>query len=119
MTMRNTLTEMDIGDVVRAAREEARISQTVMALRLGFTSAAGQARISRWERGEQAPELHELGAIETALDLPKGTIVRRLGMVHDLKTTEEVLRTDPHIRGPYRDMVIDAYKLAKRRSGKD
>jgi transcriptional regulator with XRE-family HTH domain len=53
---RLSFTRLDIGDVVRRARERAHLTQTELGRRLGTTQAA----VSRWERGIDEPRLSTL-----------------------------------------------------------
>lgn len=66
-----------VGNAVRSAREVAGVTQTELASKVGIS----QPRISALERGESAPSLVTLKAIEKALGLERGFLLRAAGEV--------------------------------------
>ena len=94
-----------LGEVIREVRGT--LTQDDLADAVG----TDQGTVSRWERGNLRPTLDDLRAIEDALGLHHGAIVRRAGYVEDLTSVKAALEADPSIPAksiPYLLATIDA-----------
>lgn len=88
-------------------------TQKAFAERLGLKS---QQTFSNWLKGDGL-RVEWIPAIEDALDLRRGFILRKAGYVADPVTTEDVIRGDHAIANSFeREVVIDAYRSALKRS---
>ena len=94
---------------LRQTREslEPKITQDMLAERTGFR----QTQISRWERTNE-PSLDELAALEKAMGVAPGTVLRAAGYVKDAKTVDEVVHTDPNLAPELVGVVLQAYRAA-------
>lgn len=84
-----------------------KITQEMLAERTGFR----QTQISRWERTNE-PSLDELAALEKAMGVAPGTVLRAAGYVREPKTVDEVIHTDPNLMPELLGVVLDAYRAA-------
>lgn len=109
-----------IGRAIADVRTQAKITQTHLAERLradGWT-AVDQSRLSKWERGVEAPnELDYFPAIERICGATRGTILRSAGYVTDdgIDIPAAIL-ADERLAEVTRQVLADAYQSALRRS---
>lgn len=109
-----------IGRAIADVRNQAKITQTHLAERLradGWT-AVDQSRLSKWERGVEAPnEIDYYPAIERICGATRGTILRRAGYVADGEIdVSAAIMADPHLSDMAKQILVDTYRSAVRRS---
>ena len=107
-----------ICSAIRHAREAAGLTQSQVVTAL--TGLPGynvtQSHVSKWEL-DREPELDVIRALETALGLPLGSLLRSAGYVEDLPlTAESAIATDERLTGPFRRLTLDIYRSAIQRS---
>ena len=97
----------DVPRISQALRieREGRITQGELARRLGVP----QNYVSRWETGARPIKLDDLERIEAAVEIPKGTILRRAGYVDDPTDARTMIAGDPRLNPPERSAVLLAY----------
>jgi transcriptional regulator with XRE-family HTH domain len=91
---RRRLDERDLGDLIREARTEARLSQAALAHTLGTK----QSVISRWERGHETPRADTLAAILRACGYEADIVIRPRDTGVDRAQIREMLRMAPEAR---------------------
>lgn len=93
----------------RRTREslEPKVTQEMLAEKTGFR----QTQISRWERTNE-PSLDELAALEKAMGVVPGTVLRAAGYVKEARTVDEVVHTDPNLAPELVGVVLQAYRAA-------
>lgn len=64
-----------------------------------------QTDVSKWLVGDRQPPLEYLPAIEKALGLPVGTILRRAGFVEDAQDSVNAVLADPLLSRASREMI--------------
>lgn len=101
----------DIHGAIRACREAAGLSQGA----LGALINVNQQRIASWE-ADVTPTFEQVAALEDAMGLKLGTILRVAGYVEDLETTADKIRSDPALSIELQDALIAAYESAVRRA---
>jgi transcriptional regulator with XRE-family HTH domain len=106
---------------LRGAREERSMSQRDLAAAMGVSPAA----VAQWETGQAAPRVDTAVALEEALDVPTGTLLRLLGYLHPdaqastVGSVLEALQNDPNLTDEDRELLATVYsQLVKRRQGK-
>lgn len=111
-----------IGRAIADVRNQAKITQTHLAERLradGWT-AVDQSRLSKWERGVEAPnEIDYYPAIERICGATRGTILRRAGYVAENEGEIDIpaaIMADERLSEITRHVLADAYASALRRS---
>jgi transcriptional regulator with XRE-family HTH domain len=92
---------------IRETREERGITQEA----LGTAIGRAQNSISKLERGaeKEPPTVDEVAAIEVALGVPKGYILRKAGYVVPMTTVEDLIMSDPGLSPPNRQAVLAVY----------
>lgn len=97
----------DVPRISQALRieREGRITQGELARRLGVP----QNYVSRWETGARPIKLDDLERIEAAVEIPKGTILRRAGYVDDPTDTRTMIAGDPTLAPPERSDLLALY----------
>ncbi|GIU87462.1 MAG: hypothetical protein KatS3mg009_1977 [Acidimicrobiia bacterium] len=68
-----------------------------------------RSMIHRWTTTRE-PALDMLVAIERALGLPKGDLLRGAGYVSDLVTVRQAVAADPKLDGPARRKLMAVYR---------
>jgi transcriptional regulator with XRE-family HTH domain len=105
-------------------RQELKISQQELAnMVVTYTGArVSQPWISEWLRNQKKNPLEPsiIFAIETALEVPPGFFSQYLGFIpknaKKAITTRDVLRLDPDLDSHQRQMLLDQYDAAARRT---
>lgn len=77
MPRRRPTTNPALGGALRSARLMAHLTQASVAHSTGLD----QTQISKWERGEQTPNLDQIAKLETALGLSRGALLANAGFV--------------------------------------
>jgi transcriptional regulator with XRE-family HTH domain len=102
----------DLAAAIRQTYEQAGMTQ----VRLAATIGASQAMVSRWARGEVAPDLDTIAAVEAACGAPRGHILRLAGYVDEVTDVVSAVLVDPALSPIQRDMLLDVYRgLLKRK----
>jgi transcriptional regulator with XRE-family HTH domain len=81
------------------------LSQTALARSYGTT----QQQISLWVNGRE-PRLDEIAALEVALDLHRGALLRAAGYVDDVTGVEDAIRSASRLKKDRRDVLLDLYR---------
>jgi transcriptional regulator with XRE-family HTH domain len=104
----------DLATAIRQTYEQAHITQVQLATAIGAT----QGMVSRWARGEVAPDLDTIAAIESCCGVPRGQVLRLAGYVAEVTDVQSAVRADPALSPVQRDMLIDIYRgfLKRKRS---
>lgn len=104
----------DLAAAIRQTYEQAHITQVQLAGAVGAT----QGMVSRWARGEVAPDLDTIAAIEDTCGVPRGQVLRLAGYVDEVTDVQSAVRADPALSSVQRDMLIDVYRgfLKRKRS---
>lgn len=100
---------MTLGQALRAVREPL-LTQQQLAAKTG----GKQNTISDWEHDKNEVGVTELAAIEDALDVRRGTVLRLAGFVVDT-SIEELIESDPTLPPRSKPAILQAYRDAKRR----
>lgn len=101
-----------VGDVIRSLRGRGWSTQD-LADRLGVSSPT----ITRWENGGRAPSLDVLPRFDTLLERPRGEVLRLAGYVEDRPgDVPAAIMADPHLSDMAKQILVDTYKSAVRRS---
>ena len=99
-----------VSQAIKAAREGAGLSQWDLARLLD----TGQTTIARWET-TRVPSVDDIAAIEEALELPGGFILRQAGYVDEpAPTVEEAVAHDGTLTRTAKDLVLGAYRSVRR-----
>lgn len=96
-----------LADAIRDAYRAAEITQDELAARVGETldRPVNQGMVSRWVRGEVVPELETIVAIEDAVGMSRGAILKASGYVADPVDITSVADGDPP-RSPARTALV-------------
>lgn len=81
-------------------------------VQLAELSGIPQQTISRLARGETAPRLPQLAAIESACGRPRGWIVVQAGFGPDVQSVADAVAMDPDLDDDGREAVLLAYEAA-------
>jgi transcriptional regulator with XRE-family HTH domain len=103
-----------LGALVRAQRIAADLSLRELAER----TKVSNAYLSQLERGLHEPSLSVLRAFSSALGMPLGSLLTRVGMleggeaddVPSLRETEAAILRDPELSGPQRTALLSVYR---------
>lgn len=79
---------------------------------LGERAGVGQPAVSRWERGDGAPTVVQIAAIEDAAGRGRGFVLRAAGYVDEVTTVEEAIAADPNLDDLARQILLSAYRAA-------
>lgn len=82
---------MQLGEAIRRVR--ASVGQMELAKRMN-DPVVDQSRISKWERGIGHPSLDQIRAIEDALGVRRGSVLRLAGYVEDEGSTLDTITAD-------------------------
>jgi transcriptional regulator with XRE-family HTH domain len=103
-----------ICEAVKTAREVAGLTQRQLADMLGVSQPA----IHNWEHDTE-PSLDALAAVEDALGLRRGQLVRDAGYVDDdPPTIDDVIRSDDSLSPDDRRAVLDLVAFYRARGGR-
>jgi transcriptional regulator with XRE-family HTH domain len=102
-----------LGSLLRAQRIAADLSLRELAER----TKVSNAYLSQLERGLHEPSLSVLRAISSALGMPLGALLTRVGMLEDaeagespLRETEAAILRDPELSEPQRTALLSVYR---------
>ena len=103
-----------LGGLLRAQRIAADLSLRDLAER----TQVSNAYLSQLERGLHEPSLSVLRAISSALGVPLGPLLMRVGMLEDadakgepaLRETEAAILRDPELTEPQRTALLSVYR---------
>ena len=103
-----------LGGLLRAQRIAADLSLRELAER----TQVSNAYLSQLERGLHEPSLSVLRAISSALGVPLGPLLTRVGMLEDadakgepaLRETEAAILRDPELSEPQRTALLSVYR---------
>lgn len=110
-----------VGQAIAAVRSNAKFTQTHLAELLRANGwPVDQSRLSKWERGVEAPsDIDLFPALERLCGAPVGTILRRAGYVVDDGRGLDVVQAimaDDRLSMVTKQILVDAYESAIRRS---
>ena len=86
---------------VWALRDQA-LNQEEMGRRLGVH----QTEISKWIKGERQPSYEHLPAIEAAMGLPRGTLLRMAGYVDERIDAVKAVRADSRLSMASKNVIV-------------
>jgi transcriptional regulator with XRE-family HTH domain len=109
---RRRLDERELGDLIREARTEARLSQAALAHTLGTK----QSVISRWERGHETPRADTLAAILRACGYEADIVIRPRDTGVDRAQIRAMLRRSPADRLREAEAMYDFVRRMRRAS---
>lgn len=102
-----------LGSLLRAQRVAADLSLRELAER----TQVSNAYLSQLERGLHEPSLSVLRAVSSALGLPLGALLERVGMLDAgeagepaLRETEAAILRDPELTEPQRTALLSVYR---------
>ena len=102
-----------LGSLLRAQRVAADLSLRELAER----TKVSNAYLSQLERGLHEPSLSVLRAVSSALGLPLGPLLERVGMLEEadgaepaLRETEAAILRDPELTEPQRTALLSVYR---------
>jgi transcriptional regulator with XRE-family HTH domain len=101
---------LPICKAIRAAREDAGLSQVELARRLDGVS---QSMIARWESVSE-PSLSVIARIERELQLPKGELLRAAGYVGGVVSVGVAIAEDPRLDDRARRVLLASYRSLMR-----
>lgn len=99
-----------LGAALKAARQEAGLTQAQFGARLGDSP---QTTVSRWEKGLVELTAQQINDIEDALDLRPGNLLQQAGycdVEFSPRDVEAALRSDPALHPDVRSDVVRFYK---------
>lgn len=97
---------------VRKIRLEVGVTQVELALRLEIP----QTYVSKWEI-DRLPTVDQIAAIEDALKVPRGTVLRDAGYIFasdTMPTVEQVIRLDQSLSTPERHALLEVVAAFRR-----
>lgn len=98
-----------LGPTIRQARQDARLTQVQLAGALGVE----QTRLSRWELSKSTPGLLDVVRIEDALELRRGDLLIRAGLVElPVLDAERAIEADPVIADESRSVLLHYYRAS-------
>lgn len=100
-----------VGQAIRAERQAARITQEELAERV----EVDQSTISGWERATGLVGIDQIAAVEQALGIPAGTVLRRARYLPEIDTVWAI-QSDPAISAETRRVLSDVYRASVGRS---
>jgi transcriptional regulator with XRE-family HTH domain len=102
-----------LGSLLRAQRLAADLSLRELSKR----TKVSNAYLSQLERGLHEPSLSVLRAVSSALGMPLGSLLTRVGMLEDaddgapaLRDTEAAILSDPELSEPQRTALLSVYR---------
>ena len=101
-----------LGALLRAQRVAADLSLRELSERTNVSNAY----LSQLERGLHEPSLSVLSAIASALEVPLGPLLMRVGMLEapeadpSLRETEAAILRDPELTEPQRTALLSVYR---------
>lgn len=102
-----------LNDALRSVREARGLTQAKLADTLGVD----QAMCSRWESNpDWNPRVDELLAIDDALGLPRGALLKAAGYIDDTTTAEQAITADPALSPDGRDAVLILLRYYRQRA---